>query len=388
MKPSYGVIVGRFQVNDLHDGHMELFRQVRSRHNGVIVFVGVHPAGISVNHPLDFPVRKAMIQAKFPEFTVLPLKDTRTDELWSTALDAAIDSVITGTAAVTLYGGRDSFVPHYKGHYTPVELALPIETQKVSGTDIRNEFANKVIESPDFRAGMIYASAHQYPVVYPTVDVAIFSTDYTELCLGRKPTDPKNKWRFIGGFAEKTRPTYEADARTEALEEASADTGVMEYIGSANIPDWRMAGLPDKGIKTTFFATTVMSMMIKAGDDIEEVKWFKVNRLTADDFVDTHQVLYAMLRDWSVKKHLTPPHLYGPTDRPESAGNALRQAINKQEEGALRFATQELAIAVAAADGTSAAKHDQVQKLRREVDPDPTSILPRDNSVDPTRILG
>ncbi len=43
MKPSYGVIVGRFQVNDLHDGHMELFRQVRSRHKTVVVFIGVHP---------------------------------------------------------------------------------------------------------------------------------------------------------------------------------------------------------------------------------------------------------------------------------------------------------------------------------------------------------
>jgi len=77
MRPSYGIIIGRFQVNDLHDGHMELFRQVRARHSGVIVFVGVHPAGLTKDNPLDFPTRKAMIQAKFPEFTVLPLMDTR-----------------------------------------------------------------------------------------------------------------------------------------------------------------------------------------------------------------------------------------------------------------------------------------------------------------------
>ncbi len=358
MKPSYGVIVGRFQVNDLHDGHMELFRQVKARHNGVIVFIGSHPAGLSKNHPLNYEVRRRMIQAKFPDFIVRELVDTRDDATWSRALDSQIARAVEGQDAdFVLYGGRDSFVPHYDGKYKPVELALPIETQAISGTMIRDRFATEVIESSDFRAGMIYAAAHQYAVVYPTVDVAIFSTDYTEIALGRKPTDPKNKWRFIGGFAEKTRPTYEADARTEALEEASADTGVMEYIGSANIPDWRMAGLPDKGIKTTFFATTVMSMMIKAGDDIEEVKWFKVNQLALDTFVETHHPLYILLRDWSVKKNL-------------------------------KRAEKELVTAVAAADGTSAAKHDTVQRLKREINPDPTNILPRDNSVDPTRILG
>lgn len=28
-KPSYGVIVGRFQCHELHDGHLELFRIVQ-----------------------------------------------------------------------------------------------------------------------------------------------------------------------------------------------------------------------------------------------------------------------------------------------------------------------------------------------------------------------
>lgn len=347
MKDGYGVIVGRFQVNDLHDGHMELFRQVRARHDGVIVFVGQHPAGLSVNHPLDFPVRKAMIQAKFPDFIVLPLRDTRLDEDWSATLDDFINQAIGGMARVTLYGGRDSFVPHYTGKYKPVELALPIETQSVSGNDIRREFANKVIESSDFRAGMIYASAHQYPVCYPTVDVAIFTTDYTEVLLGRKPTDPKNKWRFIGGFAEKKRGTYESDARTEVMEEATLDTNAMEYIGSAVIPDWRMAGLPDKGIKTVFFATTTMSMGARAGDDIEEVKWFKVNKLTLGDMVDTHHVLYVLLPTFLDRKRQDSspalPKIYSPTERPESAGNTLRQAINNEEKstGALRLATND-----------------------------------------------
>lgn len=295
MKPNYGVIVGRFQVNDLHDGHMELFRQVRARHSGVIVFVGVHPAGLTRDNPLDYPTRKAMIQAKFPEFTVLPLMDTRNDEMWSEALDAQIAAAISGPADVTLYGGRDSFVPHYLGRHKPVELALPVETQKVSGTMLREEYANKVIESPEFRAGCIYAAAHLWPVLLATVDIAIFTTDYQNLLLGRKDSDPVGKYRFIGGHAEKKQICYEADAKKETYEETTLDPVTrMEYIGSANIPDWRY-NTPDRGVRTAFYATTVMSQAAVAKDDICEVRWFKTSQISAEDVVDTHQPLFTLL---------------------------------------------------------------------------------------------
>ena len=305
MKPSYGVIVGRFQVNDLHDGHMELFRQVRSRHSGVIVFVGVHPAGLTKDNPLDFETRRRMIQAKFPEFTVLPLADVRNDEMWSEQLDKAISSVVTFGDA-TLYGGRDSFVPHYKGRYTPIELTLPYDLSKIKGTDIRNALSNTVIESPEFRAGMIYAAAHLWPVLLPTVDIAIFTTDYVNILLGRKDTDPEGKYRFIGGHAEKKRPTYEADARTEVFEETSLDPHQMQYIGSAVITDWRY-NTPDRGVKTSFFATTVTFQGAQAHDDIAEVKWFKTAALNATNIVDTHQPLFALLETFLRENaHLVP----------------------------------------------------------------------------------
>jgi bifunctional NMN adenylyltransferase/nudix hydrolase len=300
MKPSYGVVVGRFQVNDLHDGHMELFRQVRTRHNGVIVFVGVHPAGLTKDNPLDFETRRRMIQAKFPDFTVLPLMDVRNDEMWSEQLDKAIASVVTFGDA-TLYGGRDSFVPHYKGRYTPVELTLPLEVSKIKGTDIRNALSNTVIESSEFRAGMIYASAHLWPVLLPTVDIAIFTTDYVNILLGRKDTDPEGKYRFIGGHAERKRPTYEADARSEVFEETSLDPHKMQYIGSALIPDWRYS-TPDRAVKTSFFTTTVTSQGATASDDIVEVRWFKTEALVAGNIVDTHQPLFILLEKFLKEK--------------------------------------------------------------------------------------
>ncbi len=339
MKPSYGVIVGRFQVNDLHDGHMELFRQVRSRHKTVVVFIGVHPAGLTVDHPLDYPTRKAMIQAKFPEFIVLPLRDTADDPSWSAQLDYALSSV-ADFGDITLYGGRDSFVPHYTGRYKPVELTLMPEIAAIKGTDIRNNISNRVIDSPDFRAGMIYAAAHLWPVQLTCVDNAIFNTDYTEILLGRRTTE--KKWRFIGGHAEKKHGSYEAGARSEVIEEASTDPNAMEYIGSTVIPDWRY-NTQDRAVMTAFFATTVMSMSAKGADDIGEVKWFKVDKLSASEIVDTHQVLYTMMKTWHdgkmIQQSARGVKIYGPTDRPESAGNTLRQAINNEEKttGALKI---------------------------------------------------
>jgi bifunctional NMN adenylyltransferase/nudix hydrolase len=303
---SYGVIVGRFQVNDLHDGHMELFRQVKARHDGVVVFVGNHPAGLTKDHPLTFEVRKRMIEAKFPDFIVRKLNDTRSDESWSKQLDAAIGDVIDGPAAFTLYGGRDSFVPHYEGKYTPVELTLSLESQKISGTAIREKFATTVLESSDFRAGMIYAAAQLWPVLLPTVDIAIFTTDYTKILLGRKDSDPEEKFRFVGGHAEKKTHSYEQDAHKEVFEETTLDAYAMEYIGSALIPDWRY-NTPDRGVKTTFFATTVMSQGAVAKDDIAEVRWFDVRELAASGgekwIVDTHQVLYTLLLGYLAKRN-------------------------------------------------------------------------------------
>ena len=303
---SYGVIVGRFQVNDLHDGHMELFRQVKARHDGVIVFVGSHPAGLTKDHPLNFEVRRRMIEAKFPDFIVREIRDTRSDESWSKSLDTMIGTAIEGPAEFTLYGGRDSFVPHYRGKYTPVELTLSLESQKISGTQIREEFATRIIESSDFRAGMIYAAAQLWPVLLPTVDIAIFTTDYTKILLGRKDSDPVGKYRFVGGHAEKKSPTYEADARKETIEETGLDPYAMEYIGSALIPDWRY-NTPDRGVKTLFFATTTMSQGAIAKDDIAEVRWFDVRELAASGgenfIVDTHQVLHTLLLGYLAKRN-------------------------------------------------------------------------------------
>lgn len=293
-KPSFGVIVGRFQVNALHKGHLALFNEVASRHNRVMVFIGVSPSGLSKDHPLDFAVREAMIKESYPDFIVQPLRDCRTDELWSEQLDVRIGS-IADFADVTLYGGRDSFLPHYKGRYKPVELTMPANVVAIKGTDIRTEFSDKVLKSSDFRAGMIYAEANMWPALVPTVDIAALhqGEEKLELLLIRKKGEIT--WRFPGGHAEISNDSYEADASRELYEETHVNGGEMVYVGSANINDWRYAAVPDRKIRTVLFRTFTMSLSATAGDDASEVRWFDTAKITTFNVVEEHVGLLTML---------------------------------------------------------------------------------------------
>src|SRR5690242_6721581 len=109
-KYDVGVIVGRFQVPELHPSHKNLIRYVVEKHPKVIIFLG-NPATLGTrNNPLDFEMRKQMILTDFPEAIVLIANDCVNDEVWSKNLDSAISSVTTPNQKVVLYGGRDSFI--------------------------------------------------------------------------------------------------------------------------------------------------------------------------------------------------------------------------------------------------------------------------------------
>src|SRR5277367_2850164 len=303
-KPNYGVIVGRFQVNDLHDGHMELFRIVRSRHNRVLVFIGTSPTGLTRNNPLDYETRRRMIQAKFPDISTAPLPDQESDELWSEKLDAEILKHLSADFGdITLYGGRDSFLPHYHGRFKPIEL--PIEG-KISGTVIRARLSNTVMESADFRSGVIYAVNNIRPRVITCVDVVITRESSHPLrpgiitqsfLLAQKPGE--TAWRFVGGHAEVNSPDFESDAKREAYEETGCDINSLTYLGSTLVDDWRWRKDPDK-IKTLVFLGWTSSGRAVANDDVSNVAWFDVDKLPP--IILTHQPIYALLMKHLEKK--------------------------------------------------------------------------------------
>lgn len=271
-KPA-GVIVGRFQVHDLHRGHREILDRVTREHNKVVLFLGSASESGTSRNPLDYHTRAAMIQEHYPRIIILPISDVNDDQIWSETLDRKIQEVISGP--VILYGSRDSFIPHYQGQYTTKELEPSSFT---SGTDIRNTISDQVLQSKEFRAGQIYAVYGRYPVSYQTVDIAITRKheDKIQILLGRKWNE--TKWRFPGGFVDPTDSGLEIAARREALEELGPiEISTPKYITSIRVDDWRYEKSTDK-IMTALFHCEYLYGTPTPSDDIHEALWVDLDQ--------------------------------------------------------------------------------------------------------------
>lgn len=273
-----GVIVGRFQVNDLHEAHRQIIQQVVDTHDKVAIFLGAGPVIGDTDDPMDYETRKKMMQEAFPDISISVIFDQESDDVWSKDLDKRISEIFP-FGKVTLYGGRDSFLKTYTGKHKGVELE---QTIFVSGTAVRKSLSHKIMAHPAFRAGVIYSAYQKYPTSYQTVDLAVV-TDSGKLVLGKKPH--QNKYRFMGGFVDPTDNSLEAAAKREFKEEAgSSEVSDLEYVSSFRVDDWRYRYRRDK-IMTTLFLGKHIFGTFRPGDDIEEVRLFDVEDLLKEGWI-------------------------------------------------------------------------------------------------------
>jgi bifunctional NMN adenylyltransferase/nudix hydrolase len=305
-KTDVGVVVGRFQVPELHPGHVELIEGVVKEHDRVLIFLGLSAARVTRNNPLDFEARRAMIAEQFPTVEIHYIKDQKSDELWSKDLDSLLNDHVGPGQTTTLYGGRDAFLRHYSGNRDVQELE---RTSYTSGTEARKKVSRKTKSSSDFRAGVTWAAFNQYPRCFPTVDIAIIDKDKSRLLLGRKPGE--DKFRFIGGFVD-GKETFEHAARREVVEETHTEISDLQYITSMPIDDWRYRGEVD-GIVTSFYVAAYNFGPPQPDDDIAELKWFELPDVSQPaareslqfEIVDTHQPLIEALYNFIDKGDLT-----------------------------------------------------------------------------------
>lgn len=289
----FGVIIARFQVPELHLGHAYLIKEVMKKHDQVVILLGINGSLATDINPLSFSVRRKMIQQHFPNVEVEGVYDIPDDHKWSEAIDKAL-AKYEGTPII--YGSRKSFIPHYMGKHKVAELQPLFER---SGTDIRNELLDPV-HTTNFRAGIIHSIMNRPPIIYPTVDIAIFKArnlntgeNITEVLLGRKPWE--DLYRFPGGFVDKADPSFMWAAQREKNEEVGLfEVTNWRYIGSCNIDDPRYRGTKDC-IKTTVFACDYVFGAPNAADDIAEVKWFPWNTEIRKHVIEIHQPILTML---------------------------------------------------------------------------------------------
>ena len=284
------VIVGRFQVNELHEAHIDLITSVLNKHDRVLVFLGNSTIRNTLNNPLDYRARRTMIADKFPTVEIHYINDNPSDTTWTKNLDKLIGEQLLPMQTVTLYGSRDSFLKCYSGKHNTCELEA---TTFISGTEVRRRVCNNYPPTADYRAGMIAATAYRFPTAFQTVDIAVVN-DKGELLLARKPEE--KKWRFIGGFSDPASVSLEEDAKREVQEEAGVEVGNITYLGSTLINDWRYRGEIDK-IKTALFVAKYVFGKPEGADDVAEVKWVSINNLTKNDIVETHHVLIDMFNE-------------------------------------------------------------------------------------------
>lgn len=286
-KHDVGVIVGRFQVHDLHAGHVDLIQTVVDTHDKVVIFLGLSPLKVTPNNPLDFEMRRQMIQEMFPRVNVLYIKDVGNDEAWSRKLDEMVSDLCSPGQSVCLYGGRDSFIERYHGRYATEVLEAD---QVTSATSVRRSIArSSAKQSPDFRAGVIWAASGTFPTAYPAVDIAVL--DSGRLLVGKKPNE--TAWRLPGGFVDPADRCLEEAAKREALEETGIEVGGLRYVCSQPIDDWRYRGERDI-IMSILFTGRRTGGHLEAADDLAEVAWLPTNGLDIEEhIVPNHRPLVA-----------------------------------------------------------------------------------------------
>ncbi len=289
-----GVIVARFQVPALTHAHQDLLDTVAAYHDKLIVVLGTTDVRGSRREPLSFEARKQMVETYMGDrVLVIPCGTYVSDRVWSQELNRAITAHVYPGQSVVLYGGRDSFIPHYSGHFDTVELD---GVSELSGTDARWQTARVTVNSQDFRAGVIHGVNNRYPTCYPTVDVAIFrdgpDDGRLQLLLAQKPGEPG--LRFVGGFADPRSESYEDDAKREVMEETGLEISAPQYVGSMIVDDWRYRQEPDK-IKTLLFAAKYVYGHAIPQDDIARLEWVDFESMTGSYLQEEHRPLWLML---------------------------------------------------------------------------------------------
>ena len=288
-KGGTGVIVGRFQVFELSKIHRKIIDAVRRRHKRTIVFLTTNPAPSNRN-PLEWVFRWNMFEEVYGDkVEVAEMPDLPDDRIWSQELDRRIME-LKPEGDVIVYGSELDFISAYSGRYKTKALEpSQAEYEEEMSFDLISNFR-------DFRAGVMFGVLRRFPSVYATVDVGVFRNNKKELLLARKANE--TRWRLPGGFSDPDDLSFEDAAMRELGEECGdLDLADLEYLGSCRIDDWRYRGSWDS-IITHLYVCQWEAGEPSPGDDIGEVRWFDVSKITPEQFVHEHRPLWGILEDY------------------------------------------------------------------------------------------
>lgn len=309
------VIIGRFQTNNLHQGHLELIREAKNLGDQVLVLIGVSDATGTDKNPLDFATREKMFYSCgiLPNAIIMPVYDKPCDKDWSKQVDSIINRL--GFDNATILGGRDnSVMDYYSGKHT---IHIIKQCGVHSATAIREDIAKEPIQCSNFRAGIIYHTQNRYPIVYSTVDVVIYTINgitkdwrdsvATHVLMGKKG----DKFCFIGGFVDpQDNDLYEAAIREcreetgfNCIKASDADVRDGQYVKDAiyyeyttKVKDPRYKNTKDSIMTNVFYTENENADLpdpAKIQDkEFTEFKWIKAHERSLDLIADCHKPIF------------------------------------------------------------------------------------------------
>jgi hypothetical protein len=161
-----GVVIGRFQVPCLTEGHKTLINTALSKSDKVLLLIG--EGKVNSKNPLSYEMRYEMIAKTFAKeyeqkiLIISFIHDRPEDDYdWVRSLDARIDIYDSVIENPTLFGGRDSFIDCYKLHLGKYPTEYVNTINNVSGTDLRAKcFKSLPKYSYDIASAIIWATKH------------------------------------------------------------------------------------------------------------------------------------------------------------------------------------------------------------------------------------
>jgi bifunctional NMN adenylyltransferase/nudix hydrolase len=282
-KQTIGVIVGRFQVPDLHAGHRHLIETALQENDAIHIVLGCTAGFPDDRDPLSAEVRAEMIQQEYPGISTSTITDVHNAQLWSQILDGKLRKLFS-EQTVRLYGSRGSFGKVYTGTYP---FTYVDHVPNVSGTKLRLTALCR--NSNEYRLGLIHSQQARSPIPYGTVDLAVIHPNTGMILVGSKEADGERK-RFVGGFLDVTDESDETAALREFSEEVpGVAVKDITYVMSCKGDDLRYRGRKDGTITRLFLANYVSGDLV-AGDDLHSVEWVSLDNLE-ECLIDTHKPL-------------------------------------------------------------------------------------------------
>lgn len=284
MKTGLGVIIGRFQVHKLHEGHKSLIQYSLDRHDKTLIIIGCSKI-TDINNPLPYYFVTEMILSTFNSNNLIIdyQNDIIDDDIkWSKEIDKTIKKYSVEDKPVFLYGSRNSFKNHYFGKY---EVNTIPEVKNLSGTDIREEVKNSWHCSEDIRRGVIWAIGNKSDEYVWTKgkDIVMVGTsalivkDNKILLLKRKGSHGEGTWATPGGHIDFGESPEDCVVR-EMREEVGVLTNEKPiFLGITN--DYFKNEC--KHYITLWYKInhTFGDAIINSKNEMSDIGWFDINKL-------------------------------------------------------------------------------------------------------------